>query len=564
MSSQYPIVKSEIGSGPVETDDLREQLRKGTLSRSVLICFEPWTNGETLPAHQIPQLADDINTELALMAHRIRHKRNPYACLTLIFILCLMMWFQGNNSDIQHQMEHWWMLGWGSTTLDGHWYSPLLSQFVHSSMDHFLVNIVVIAYCAYRVEQALGWASVMQIVVLSTAIGGVLVCSFSVFPVVGSSIMGFGLWGAQIALGFRYVEGIPKSHQKYYGWGTFLIFLPIYSYGLHNMQVSHLGHLGGLVGGVWVAMVGSHGFKPGMFWAECRRWVAYVSLFLIPSMSIWPSIAETEIVKFPEQGIEIEVPKRVFKQSSVGLQLLSAHPNDDGFIFLERWVLSKPSDDSINESKIWWEKKFEKPAQLVSLQDSEGHRRIQYIVGDYEAVEIQWIRGLWVNRIGYWVHNSSTKRKVWLEAWLNSAILNDPDSLVEAREQFELLSVLPDVRFEYARALADLGEANTADEIISVLVDVDSGWGPKAVYFRLWLRSIYPKSFSYSQDLSWMTLYLKEYGTLHPSLFYPALNIVLHVEDCKTAGELLNLIDDDNTRSEIREQTLMYCLLEEE
>ena len=564
MSSQYPIVKSEIGSGPVETDDLREQLRKGILSRSVLICFEPWTNGETLPADQIPQLADDINTELALMAHRIRNKRIPYASLMLLFVLCVMMWLQGNNPDIQHQMEHWWMLGWGSTTLDGHWYSPLLSQFVHSSMSHFLVNIVVIAYCSYRVEQALGWLSILQIVLLSTGVGGVLVCSFSVFPVVGSSIMGFGLWGAQIALGFRYVDGIPKSHQKYYGWGTFLIFLPIYSYGLHNMQVSHLGHLGGLVGGVWVAMVGSHGLKPGMQWAEFRRWVAYVSLFLLPSMSIWPSIAETEVVLFSEQGIEIVVPKRVVRQSSDGLELLSAHPNDDAFLFLERWVLTTPSDDTIDASKAWWEQKFEAPVQLVSLETSEIHRRIQFLVGDYEAVEIQWLRGLWVNRIGYWVHKSSVNRKLWLENWLNSAELNEPESLSEAREQFELISVLPDVRFEFARALAELGEGNASDEVISELVDVDSGWGPKAVYFRFWLRSIYPKSFDYSQDLSWMTLYLNKYGTLHPSLFYPAFNIVLHMEDCKTAGELLNLIDDGNTRSEIQEQTSMYCLLEEE
>ena len=90
----------------------------------------------------------------------------------------------------------------GPTVLDGRWYTPLSAQLLHGSIGHFLVNIVAIVYCGVHVEKRAGRQLFLQVIIASAAVGGAFVCLASERPVVGSSILGFGLWGAQVSVGF--------------------------------------------------------------------------------------------------------------------------------------------------------------------------------------------------------------------------------------------------------------------------------------------------------------------------------------------------------------------------
>ena len=171
-------------------------------------------------------------------------------------------------------------LGWGSTVLDGQWYSPISAQLLHLSVVHFWINCAVICYCGLRVERILGQQGLAQVLLMASALGGLFVCLGSERPVVGSSILGFGLLGAQVALGFRYSNSILPSLRWHYGWVTFLVFASIQIFGLQSAQVSHLGHLGGFIGGLAFGIQGIRGHTLG-------RWILSFALFLSPTLVPW-------------------------------------------------------------------------------------------------------------------------------------------------------------------------------------------------------------------------------------------------------------------------------------
>jgi hypothetical protein len=74
--------------------------------------------------------------------------------------------------------------------------------------------------------------------------------------VVGASTLAYGLWGAQIAIGFRFGRLLPPELQSRYGVGNLVLFLPLAFASLFDGPgVSLVGHAGGLVGGIVAAVV---------------------------------------------------------------------------------------------------------------------------------------------------------------------------------------------------------------------------------------------------------------------------------------------------------------------
>ena len=145
----------------------------------------------------------------------------------------------------------------------GAWWTPWTSQLLHADVAHLVTNLPVVAYCGYRVERALGTGG-LAVVGAAAVMGGTLaVTLMSALPVVGASILAFGFWGAQIAVGFRAHEPMPGEARGFYGWGNLVLFLPLFLASLFGAGVSHAGHVGGLLGGVLAAsLVGAESFVP--------------------------------------------------------------------------------------------------------------------------------------------------------------------------------------------------------------------------------------------------------------------------------------------------------------
>jgi membrane associated rhomboid family serine protease len=180
-------------------------------------------------------------------------------------------------------------VGWEPTVVRGGWWTAISSQLVHANVLHLLGNLAVISYCAFRCERAVGSAGLLAFVAASTTGGAAMVCALGDRPCVGSSILGFGLWGAQFALGWRFEEWIPERLRGNYGVGTAFITIPLWIESLTSPSVSFAGHLGGWLGGATAAMLLAPPTatpKAAVAAATRRALLVAAGLFALPMLAV--------------------------------------------------------------------------------------------------------------------------------------------------------------------------------------------------------------------------------------------------------------------------------------
>ena len=105
-----------------------------------------------------------------------------------------------------------WMVGLGPTLLAGRWWTPWMAQLTHADLLHALFNAPIIAYCGYRVEQAMAPSGALAVICAAVLGGSLLIVALDSTPVIGSSIIAYGLWGAQIVIGLRMGDAVPVSY----------------------------------------------------------------------------------------------------------------------------------------------------------------------------------------------------------------------------------------------------------------------------------------------------------------------------------------------------------------
>ncbi|MGC6511110.1 MAG: rhomboid family intramembrane serine protease [Myxococcota bacterium] len=557
MSEQHPIVNGPNGAGPMEEGDLRQRLRTGQLPIDTLIQHPDWTDNRTLPARQVPELFCEVSSEHAIVAERLRQSKTPWCTVAVVVTLLIVFVAQQTEPTFQDWVAHRWILGWGSTVLDGHWYSPITAQFLHLSMSHFLINCAVICYCGLRVEHILRYKGLAQVLLMASAIGGLFVCLGSERPVVGSSIMGFGLWGAQVALGFRYSKSIPNTVRWHYGWGTFVIFASVQIIGLSSAQISHLGHLGGFLGGLILGIQGIRRLNGSV-------WVVSLLLFLTPTLGPWEKWQSWDHYERADLGVSFQHPSRLKSQSFPKIDVFSVHPVDTAYAFVSFWRVEVPPVSTEETVRAWWETQLEHPLTKFNTSTLEkGVRRFEMQMGPYHVVEHQHIKGLWVLRVGYWMHHSAYARTDQFERILSTIQWDLPSVLKNLSAQFDVLSAVPDVRYDYAVELSHWGEPLTADQVIEPLIWQKGEWGSRAARFRLALHRQYPKSFNHI-DREWIEQVLELHGKPENDLYAQAILYAVAHHDCSLAMGWLAGVDEPQYRSDLFQKMSVYCSVEEE
>ena len=321
---------------PVDLGDLDRDIRTGQVSPTAELLHPPWTGARFAYLTEIPQLKLAFDAPDARMNLWMRARRRPG--------LSIAVASQG--------MARFGGLGFEPTLLEGEWWTPLASQLVHDPhqpLFHLLVNLPLVAYGGYRVERALGPSGYAAVAAASVLTGALFVLGFTDRVVVGSSLLGFGLWAAQIAIGFRWSNGIPVEQRGFYGWGTWIIFAPLYLLSLVSSNVSHVGHMGGVLGGfLAVAVLDPESAATAEVAPVRRRRGFAVALALLllpmlicvalpwsPALLSWPELLE----RAPEQAATLTLPLR-----------LSNHPLDA--FGGAAWAPAADSDEPVYVSLI--------------------------------------------------------------------------------------------------------------------------------------------------------------------------------------------------------------------
>ena len=555
-------------TAPVDLDDLDEDLRRGQLPLTARLKHPPWTGDRFVPLGQIPELSEARDAPHARLAEHLRAGPFPWLSTIVTLVVTLIGGLQafvlpvwealGNDIPDGIAEPLIWLVqngvtGFAPLLLDGAWWSPWSSQLPHAGPQHLLPNLAVLGYCGYRVERALGAGGYATVVAASVSLASLAVALLEPLPVMGSSLAGYGVLGAQLAIGFRFAGFLPPGRRGPYAFGNIGIFAVLFVGGLGVENASHTGHAFGLLGGALAALtVPAESLAPAAKARAARlrnlgvaAAIALAPGVVGPALGGVPAIAfgSTEEVELSEQGITLQVPSRLRAglapsaepgasrdplgrggQRTVrpaygfrvqGLPAWSPSPNGVQVVYAGRLRLRAgdwgrdPYDAETLAERFGADSFRELPspeplgegwtAIAVRLEDEDGSARL---------VEHHKLDGLWLVRLGWLVQvderSHAGVREEVFRTMVESAVVSDPPELIEARTAWQDSPRSVRRELDYGVELYRAGRVVQADERFAAVMARGPVREGEALEWRLELWSRAAEQFPPGPEAAWI------------------------------------------------------------
>jgi hypothetical protein len=376
---------------PIDPGQLEEEVRRGLVLPVARVHYPPWTGEGWLRVDELPALAEALEAPPARLGQSLRAWTPPVVTglLVLILLLCgvVQMVVAVLAPERLEGLFAALSVGTGGLVLDGRPWTPWTSQLIHAGPIHMIANFPIIAYCGFRAERALGHGGVAIVTAAAVAVGALFISLFSTVPVLGSSIIGYGLWGAQIAAGFRFGDELPPAQRKYYGWGNLVFFIPLFAAGILAVAGRARRNFGAaLLIGLSPSVIG-------------------LAAGLAPRLSHGP----WETVTHEEAGYSLSLPADMADHPMrlAGLRAWVVETTDEEAVFAG---LSFASDlaDFEDPASFWGERlggTFQLAAAPDPLQPGWDARAFSRPAGDdlpaLRVVEQRLLRGHYMLRVGY-------------------------------------------------------------------------------------------------------------------------------------------------------------------
>lgn len=202
------------------------------------------------------KVTDNINQKnesKSKIAEKIFSFKKPFVTYSLIFICILvfiLMYVLGNGST-----DNYTLLVFGANvdtlTKNGDYYRLFTSMFLHIGILHLLCNMYSLYIIGKEVESVFGKVKYLIIYLLSGIAGSILSLAFNHNTIcAGASGAIFGLLGALLYFGYYY--------RTYLGATLTRSIIPVIVLnliiGFTSSGIDNAAHIGGLVGGILIAM----------------------------------------------------------------------------------------------------------------------------------------------------------------------------------------------------------------------------------------------------------------------------------------------------------------------
>ena len=202
------------------------------------------------------KVTDNINQKnesKSKIAEKIFSFKKPIVTYSLIFICILvfiLMYVLGNGST-----DNYTLLVFGGNvdtlTKNGDYYRLFTSMFLHIGILHLLCNMYSLYIIGKEVENVFGKVKYLIIYLLSGIAGSILSLAFNHNTIcAGASGAIFGLLGALLYFGYYY--------RTYLGATLTRSIIPVIVLnliiGFTSSGIDNAAHIGGLVGGILIAM----------------------------------------------------------------------------------------------------------------------------------------------------------------------------------------------------------------------------------------------------------------------------------------------------------------------
>lgn len=542
----------------IELPELEEDVRHARVTPDTLVRYGPWTGDTWTPVAKVAALADALEFPGARFHANLLARRTPWLTLGLVFMLVgagfLQLTVPYWLGDSWERVVHLLSLGWEPSILDQAVWGAWTSQLVHANIFHLLGNLAVIAYCSFRCERAVGPAGLWLIIASAVAGGAVLVTGFSELPCIGSSIIGFGLWGAQFALGWRYNDWIPQRRRGNYGFGTVILTIPMWVESVTSPDVSLLGHLGGWLGGVAAALFAvpptaaprAQAGRAGVV-ALLVGAIIGVLPFLFTGLSgYWPGLIglPSEVVTARDPSLHAFVPWRFARNPSMvaGLGGWSASPEINSPLFVTVVRVPHPGVPTIEEMRGFWLQRMggnveaDRPALAREGWTAFAFHGVDSEGTEWWAQELVQARGWTSARAGWYTERPLTRARMRLQtAILQTVSWDEPEELARQAIAHQRWPDDPDLAYKYGYSLEEVGRVGEAMAVYAKLAARDDGWEYNACRARMRVCAWEPATAGC--DAGWRDDWLAKTDPTEDRIWLPAIQWLAADGNCSVARE---------------------------
>lgn len=545
------------------------------LPGSAELRYDPWTRGHFHRLQDIEALAEAFDSPDARFAAHLRTRRRTWLTATAAVIIVSVALLQTalassgfpEASELLARTFGQWMVGLGPTLLDGRWWTPWMAQLTHADLLHALFNVPIIAYCGYRVEQAMAPSGALAVICAAVLGGSLLIVGLDSTPVIGSSIIAYGLWGAQIVIGLRMGDAVPRAIRGRYGMGNLIFFAPLYAASLFNPEVSHLGHAGGLLGGGLAAvLLSAETMAPQRERGRRRLRVFCLSgvLALSPVLMLALAAQVPALAYAPysqamvsEAGVSLSLPSRFVENPVLvgGVAGWRASANNTEPIFVDLFLIEDDAATTTEWLAQWWGRQLGGVVSIEPPPDALGSGWVGHTLtvqtqdqGVVQVIEHQHQRGRWLVRAGYYLRSPASAiagREALYQHALRTIELHDPPVLQASRERLERNPTSPSMMYNHARELHRVGRVDEADAFYDQLDRRTDGWQWDAARARLKLWLEYPDAAEFSHRRPWLLRYLDEAPGIDAAMHRRGVQWLVSHGDCETARRQLRKLSGD-------------------
>ena len=234
-----------------------ELVRQGQLSDRVQIRFGPVTGDDFVPASQLELYRSLLDDPRARFTRRFDLRRIPRVTLITAVVLALVFLWQTRQSPVLNGAA---LVRQGAKSMPyqielGEWWRLLSGSLLHSGWLHLVPNLAFLFYVGWNVETILG-STGMALLLVAAGVGSMALSSVAGdAATVGASGMTFAVFGAAIALGWRYGAWLPHRHRARYGWPMVPFVVYFLVVGMMWPTIDNFCHVGGLLVGGGMGLV---------------------------------------------------------------------------------------------------------------------------------------------------------------------------------------------------------------------------------------------------------------------------------------------------------------------
>lgn len=197
-----------------------------------------------------------------------------YSVIAVNVLVWLIMLSRGAALDgAAPKMLIDWGGNLGALTQDGQWWRLLTATFLHGSLKHLAANMVVLYLLGTHVERFFGTRSFLLIYVGAGLLGSALSLYFAAQTSVsvGASGAVFGIGGALLVAALLHRRELPQNIRNRLVSDAVIMIGYSLAQGFLSTRVDNAAHVGGLIGGVLLALCLPVRLSPETYRKKLRR-----------------------------------------------------------------------------------------------------------------------------------------------------------------------------------------------------------------------------------------------------------------------------------------------------